>query len=91
MPESARRPVPSQATYVWVRETPLEDASGYGGGTYEAGDEVPYGLVTDSWDEIADGIAVLDEDGELIEDVGAALPTANPDRVDDVLADREES
>lgn len=81
------------ATYIWVREDPLStfDPREFSSTEYQTGDEVPYDALRNAWDDHADSVAVLDEDGDLIESIGAARPGANPDRVDDVLDAREQA
>ena len=83
------------STFVWVKETPLKNGKQFTTDVYERGDEIPRDLAVDILEDgtSADGIAVLDSDGDPIDDVGALrLPTdGDRERVEDVLADREVS
>ena len=76
-----------EATYVWVGENPLTYIDNTPPKKFHAGDELPRERAADAWDHSSENIAVLDEDGDLVDDVGAG--NRNPDRAVDVLDDRD--
>jgi len=74
------------ATYVWVGEDPLTYIDHTPPKTFEAGDELPRETAADAWDEASEKIAVLDDEGDLVDSVGAG--DRKPDRAAAVLDER---
>lgn len=80
-------------TFVWVGDDPLTNVELYSSDEYDTGEEVPRDLAADVWDDvnIRAKIAVVDGDGDLVENAGADLALTGPprDRIEEILDDRE--